>query len=553
MTTAEQASQADQVAGSSLAVAGWTVASRVTGFARVAVIAAVLGPTYLGNTFLALNQLPNIVWMLLVGSLFPGLLVPALVKYVDGGDREAVNRIAGGFLSFVLVSFSAVTLLVIATGPLLLDLLSVGVADRAVAEEQQRVGMVLMVMLMPQVVFYGVVAVSSAVMNAHGRFALAAGAPVVENLGIIATLGAVAVIYGTGGSLESVDTPQLLLLGLGTTGSVALHAATQWWGALRVGVLLTPRTGWREPEVLAMIRRAALSLGYTGLIALRYLAALVVANTVQGGVVAFTLALNFFSLPGAIGTEPVARAFLPVLSRLYHQRALARFRDEFVKNTQLAIFVAIPAATAFLVLALPLARAASYGEMAGSNGVDLLAVSLAALSAGVVGEAVFWVATHAAYALHDARSPFVAMAFKAGVSVLLMTIGFLVSPGEAVLAVLGAAITIGDIAGALVLGRALRSALPRGEARLLPGVRRTMGASLAMVVPAYFVALGVPSLVGGELGYLLAALLAAAVGAVVFLAVQRALRSPELDFFLGGFRHIRREGIRGASVNAAGS
>jgi putative peptidoglycan lipid II flippase len=49
----------DQIAGDSVAVAGWTMISRITGFGRFVAIAAVLGPTFFGNLFEATNLLPN--------------------------------------------------------------------------------------------------------------------------------------------------------------------------------------------------------------------------------------------------------------------------------------------------------------------------------------------------------------------------------------------------------------------------------------------------------------------------------------------------------------
>ena len=75
----------------SLQVAGWTAISRVTGFIRAATVAAVLGATYLGNLYQALNVLPNLAFELLTGSLFTMLLVPRLVRHAVAGwpDRSS--------------------------------------------------------------------------------------------------------------------------------------------------------------------------------------------------------------------------------------------------------------------------------------------------------------------------------------------------------------------------------------------------------------------------------------------------------------------------------
>ena len=86
-------------AGDSLTVAAWTVVSRVTGLARVAVIGAVLGPTYSGNTYQFTNTLPNLLYYgFLAGGFFSSLLAPALVRHIDIGNRRASERVAGGFL-----------------------------------------------------------------------------------------------------------------------------------------------------------------------------------------------------------------------------------------------------------------------------------------------------------------------------------------------------------------------------------------------------------------------------------------------------------------------
>ena len=73
-----------------------TLVSRATGFARGIVIAAVLGPTFFGNLFVAANSLPNLIFELVIGSVIVSLLVPPLVTHLDLGDRAAARRIACG-------------------------------------------------------------------------------------------------------------------------------------------------------------------------------------------------------------------------------------------------------------------------------------------------------------------------------------------------------------------------------------------------------------------------------------------------------------------------
>src|SRR5438105_3998511 len=73
------ATTSSPIAGRSVSAATWTLVSRVTGFARVATIAAVLGPTYLANTYQATNLFPNVIYYLLTGTLIATLAAAAAV------------------------------------------------------------------------------------------------------------------------------------------------------------------------------------------------------------------------------------------------------------------------------------------------------------------------------------------------------------------------------------------------------------------------------------------------------------------------------------------
>ena len=95
------------VAKNSLTVAAWTIISRISGLGRVAAIAAVLGPTYLGNTYQATNLVPNLVFELLTGSLLAGLIAPPILRHLAGGDVERARRVAGGFLGVTACVFAA--------------------------------------------------------------------------------------------------------------------------------------------------------------------------------------------------------------------------------------------------------------------------------------------------------------------------------------------------------------------------------------------------------------------------------------------------------------
>jgi len=535
-------------AGDSLTVAAWTTVSRITGVAEFAVIGAVLGPTFFGNTYQFTNSLPNLVYYgFLAGSMFSSLLVPALVRYLDAGDRRASERVAGGFLGMSLASIAALAPLAAFAAPLVLRLAAAG---QAAAAGEVRVGRLLVLMVIPQIFCYAVIAASSAVMNARRRFALPAAAPAMENLGTIAVLLAVAVIYGTGSDVGSVPTGEVLLLGLGSTGAVAAHAAVQWWGARRAGVTLLPRPGWRDPEVRAVIRRALPSLGQAGLVALQMLAMLTIANRLPGGVVAFQIALNFYYLAIAMGATPVAVSLLPRLSRMHADGDVAAFRDTVRHGLALGFFLTVPAAVGYLALAGPLARAISFGRMDGPAGVTMVAVSLAALSAAVVSQTAFVIETYACYARKDTRSPLRSMVVQAAVFLALAPAALLAS-GWAVVLALGlaqsAAVTV---AACHLTARLWRRIGQSGTLRLTPSLTKFAAGAVIMAGPAWLTATEIQHWLGRPAGPRLAVVAAAVAGCAVYMGFQALWRSPEIGWLVGGLGFLRgkaRREITGAS------
>src|SRR5580704_1160645 len=204
--------------GDSLSVAIWTMISRFTGVLRGVTIAAVLGVTYFANTYQFTNSLPNLIFYgLLAGALFSSILVPALVPHLDSGDTQAAARTAGGLLGVAMLG-TLILVPVAALGtPFLLRLGSIGAVNPVAAQNQERIGGVLILLLLPQIALYAVVGTATAVMNAHRRFALASAAPALENLGTIAVLGVAAVLYSRAVREYQIPSSLVLLLGAGTT------------------------------------------------------------------------------------------------------------------------------------------------------------------------------------------------------------------------------------------------------------------------------------------------------------------------------------------------
>lgn len=528
--------RAQGLTGSSAVVASWTLVSRLTGLLRVVCVGAVLGPTFFANAYQSTNALPNLVYELLTGGLFTALLVPPLVAALDRQDGAAAKRLASGFLGAVLLAFTAAAVVLVAAGPAVLGLLGLGVTDPDVAREQQRVGMLLLALVMPQLLFYGVAGTAAAAMNARGRFALAAAAPALENLGIVATLLVFARVAGGDVDIAQVTTAQVVLLGAGTTAAVGLHAIASWLGARAAGVTLVPTAGWRDKDVRPILRSGVPTLALSGMGAARTLGVLVVAGSIPGGVVAFLLARNFFNLVTALTARPVATALLPRAARAFRAGDLTRLRDEVDRSFSLVALVALPATCCLLLLAHPLARAVTFGEMATPRGEAIVAAALIGITAGILGDAAFILLTAVTYAAGRPGEATRAMLLRVLITAAGMGATLVAAEGSAVLLGLGLSLAVGDLISSGYLARRVLRALPPGGGTTRSSATKGLLSGLVMAPVGLGVAVGLRRT---GLDDVLTAVAAAAACALCFLAFHLLLRTPELAGLLRLLRRAR--------------
>jgi putative peptidoglycan lipid II flippase len=545
----------DSLVGDSMSGSLWTGVSRVTGFVRATAIAGILGATYLGNTFQALNSLPNLVYyQLLAGSLFASVLVPVLVRHLKQGDERRTHEILCGFFGTMLTLAAAAGVLLFAGGWVVLQLMAAGVSDPHVAGAQRHVGLIMLALFVPQVALYVVAGVGAAAMNAKRRFALAAGAPAAENVVIVAFLVIAVLMFGSETNITKVTDGEAFVLGLGATLAVVCHASLEWWGARRTGMALVPKRAWRDPDVRVIVRRMGPALAFTGLAFLQVIAFLIAANRVAGGVVALQLALNFFYLPLALVAWPIARALLPQLARRTAENRPELFTSDLRRALSLASFVVIPITVVYMTLSFPLARVVAFGKLSGS-GVHLLAWSLLAIAPGILAETWFILGTYTSYAREDMRTPIVPMAISVGVTILGI-IAVLPIGGRDYVPLIGVALSVGNVAGAARLWYVLRRQLPRPDEDgaetesptpwLRGTVARSVTVSLLMILPGWLTAKAIDRLWVGKLDDILALSTAGLVCLLVFFVGHLVLRSPELAWMRSSL--FERRGRRNAAV-----
>jgi putative peptidoglycan lipid II flippase len=493
-----------------------TLVSRATGFVRVLVVTAVLGTTFLGNVYEANNTVPNVLFELFAAGALHAVLVPTFVAVRLRSGRDGMVAAAGAVLRFLTLALVAVTLTGLVLSPLIARLLAAGIDDDVVRRAAGRLGTILLLVFLPQVVCYGAGLVSTAALQAAERFAAAAVAPIVNNLVVIAAYAAFAALrHGEGAWPATPLRPiEVAVLAGGTTLGVVAFTAVPLIAVRRIGFRIG--VAERHEALHGIGRRGAWAAGLVALTQAQIAAVLVLAGGVAGGVVAYQFAFTWFLLPYALVAVPVATAMYPRLAERGATGAQAGFavlleRGIFVTTAGLAL-----GAAALGALAWPLVHLTTFGRVDASGRV-IVARTLVALAPGLVGYGLLYVFVRASYALGDARTPTVVCWVSAAAALTAMALATVWVSDAGRVPALAAIQSATTTLAAVVIGRRVER---RAGARLLrPSARPLAAGVIAAVVMAGIVAaIGV----GGRDDSLVAALVAGSLGLVAAWLVLRA-------------------------------
>lgn len=519
MTDALTGESDAQLARATAAMTALTAVSRITGFIRIAVVAAVLGTTFLGNTYQSANTIPNILFELLAAGALQAVLIPTLVDLIDSGRRADADYVAGtvfGLAATVLASLSALGMLL---SPWILRVMVSGVADADVRDAQVRLGTFFLWFFLPQTVFYAASTVATALLNATGRFVVPVAAPIVNNVVVIGAYVAFHVMRdGASPSLEITLAQKLVLAG-GTTAAVIAFCAVPVIAARRAGFRLRPRFDRHHPVVRALVRQGAWAAVYLAFTQVLLAVVLILANRIEGGVVAYQVAFTLFLLPHALFAVPALTALFPRLSRQALASDWQGFAGSIERGVDAIAFAALAAGGALFALAEPLARLVLFG--AGANSVGAVAATIRGFAPGIIGYGGFLFLTRAFYALRDARTPAVANGLVVVAGSIAMAVGFAIAERPSV-AILSATHSVVYVTGSAGLLLALTA---RGRASASSVTRDVAGHAAAAVASAAAMAL-----VANAIGHdnrpeaALAVLCGGGVGAAVFLLARAAVR-----------------------------
>jgi putative peptidoglycan lipid II flippase len=401
---------------SSAVVGIGTGLSRITGLGRTVALTYALGATVVADGYNLANTTPNIVYDLLLGGILSATLVPVFVDRFDHDDEDGVSAVA----TVAVVALVALTVVAIIGAPLLFRLYTWH-KDAASAHDLARAGVPLLRMFLPQVLFYGLTALATAVLNARRRFAAPAFAPVLNNIVVIVVLLEFAHLVGRDPSVGRIvdDRAMLLLLGLGTTAGIVAMTVALWPSIRAERLRLRWRFRPRDPAVRKVASLSGWTLGYVVANQVALAIGLALAARRDGDVSAYTYAFVFFQLPYGLFAVSIMTTFTPDLSSAANTGDLPRFREQFSLGARLLTLVVLPSSVGYLLLARPLVSALlAHGSFGGASSL-VTADVLANFSVGLLGFSLYLYALRGFYALHDTRTPFLLNLVENAINVVL--------------------------------------------------------------------------------------------------------------------------------------
>ena len=560
------------LARSSAIMASGTLVSRILGMVRNALIVMALGATGSGaaDAFNTANNLPTYLYNMMIGGILNAILVPQIVQALRRRNgEEVVNRLLTAAATLML----AVTCIATAAAPLIFTLNA-----NSLAQGQWRtLSFAFAFWFMPQVFFYGLYALWGQVLNARSSFGPYMWSPVLNNIISIASILLYLHLYGrytTGQGAEVWDWRRITLIGATTTLGIAVQAL----------ILYIPlvRSGFR-PRIIFGVR--GLGLGKTVKVALWALAGVGVAslsnwitsnlgsyavtaseqpeyaNVIVPSTTMWLNAYLVYMLPQSLVVTSIITALFTRMSEKAAAGDAAGVREDLSLGLRSAGVFTVLATAGICVLAVPALQL--FTPSITLPEAQASAPMLIALALGIVPQGIWFGTQRVMLAYSDTKRLLLADVVVGVIPVILCVLAYFVAPANHWMTWAGAANTISQIGGCVVVIPMMRSHLPSLDGRKIvtTHLRLIMAAAPAVVVGILLNAMLGDIDADSSLANMTAALghiaVVATIMSLIYLLMGRVIRIEEITVAFRPFSRIlstlgrRLPGAPGRAVLAA--
>ena len=528
-----------QIAQKALIVLVGFMTSGVLGLLRIGVVGGQFGAGAALDAFLAAQQLPETVFVLVAGGALGSSFIPVYARIREKDEAQGW-RLASAVLTLSAGAAAAFSLLVALFAPQLVSQLLW--AERPPAQQRLMIDMIRLMMLTP--VIFSVSGLVMAILQTHHAFWLPAIAISMNNIGIIIGALVIAPALPPHPDVGQVGGLNVMGLACGAVLSALLHLAVQLPGLWRLRARLRLLIALRLDGVADVLRlMGPRALGLAVVQVNFYVNIALAQGMVEGSFVALRYAfmLSFFAL-GMIGQSQGSAVF-PTLAALRAAGDYAGFKDRLSQAMRNVLFLSFPAAALMIVLGEPLVSALQRGEWT-AEGTAAVAWALSFYALGLAGFALLEVLSRAFYALEDTWTPVLAglAAMVSNIALSLLFVRIVGDPNDlarGAFAGLALANAVTTLVEALGLWWLIRRRLEREgsdsdihDREILRSAAGSLLLSLVMAGAVMFVAGAV------EMDGLRMAVAGCGVAALVFLGLGGALDVSETRAVLRPFERL---------------
>jgi putative peptidoglycan lipid II flippase len=453
-----------------LSVGGWTLISRVTGFVRDIVLAAVLGAGPVADAFFVALRLPNHFRAIFAEGAFNAAFVPAYARIRTQGGADPARLFADRIFTLLFATQLVLLAIALIFTPTVIGWLAPGFTKDpgrfTLAVELTRI-------TFPYLLLISLVTLYGGILNALQRFATPAAAPILLNLSMIAAL-AFAVFFPTAGHAAAWG---VLIAGV-------LEAILVGADASRRGAL--PKFRWPrfDEEVKGFLKRFGPATVGSAETQIALFADTIIASFLAAGALsALYYADRLNQLPiGVIGIA-AGVVLLPEMARRLAAGDEAGARHSQNRAVELTLLLSIPCFVAFLLIPELIMRALfARGAFTAAN-AQAAGMTLAAYAIGLLPFVLIRSAAVTFLSRGDTWTPVKALFFAVIVNVALkiLLMDRYAQVGLAFATSIGAWVNL-----AMLLWYATRAKLITIDDRLRRSIVKLAIAGLALAVVLFF-------------------------------------------------------------------
>ncbi|AYV23078.1 murein biosynthesis integral membrane protein MurJ [Vibrio mediterranei] len=381
-------------------VSAMTLVSRVLGLVRDVVVANLMGAGASADVFFFANKIPNFLRRLFAEGAFSQAFVPVLTEYHASGDKDKTRDLIAKASGTLGVIVTIVTLLGVIGSSVVTALFGFGwfldwLNDGPAAPKFELASLMLKITF-PYLWFITFVALSGAILNTLGKFAVSSFTPVFLNVMIILCAWFIS---------PNLAQPEIgLAIGVFLGGFVQF--AFQLPFLIKEGVLVKPKWGWRDPGVVKIRTLMIPALFGVSVSQINLLFDTFIASFLATGSISWLYYSDrLLEFPLGLFGIAIATVILPALSRKHVDAHSEGFASTMDWGVRMVILLGLPAMLGLMVLAKPMLMVLFMRGEFTPHDVHQASLSLLAYASGLLNFMLIKVLAPGYYSRQDTKTP----------------------------------------------------------------------------------------------------------------------------------------------------